>query len=216
MSQHAQHSARSAPPRLAVFASGGGRTFVNLHKAITSGTLRAEIAVLVASSDCPAVARAGERGVPVEVLPGAIAPADLARLIHTHHPDYLVLAGYLKKLAIPAGFEGRVVNIHPALLPRHGGKGMFGHHVHAAVLAAGDAESGCTVHLCDSSYDTGRAILQLRCPVLAGDTPESLAARVFELECQAYPRALQMLFDRELGPMTPRPTGSAPSGREPA
>lgn len=209
MAQHARHTAHSVPPRLAVFASGGGRTFVNLHNAIKAGTLRAEIAVLIASSDCPAVARADERGIPAEVLPGVIAPADLARVIQTHRPDYLVLAGYLKKLAIPAGFEGRVVNIHPALLPRHGGKGMFGHHVHAAVLAAGDAESGCTVHLCDSGYDTGQTILQLRCPVLPGDTAESLAARVFELECQAYPRALQMLFEREPGPTSPRPTNSA-------
>src|SRR5690606_6846153 len=90
-----------------------------------------------------------------------------------------------------------VVNIHPALLPRHGGPGMYGDRVHAAVLAAGDPESGCTVHLADGVYDAGPIVLQKRCEVLPDDTPESLAARVFELELEAYPEALRVLFERE-------------------
>ncbi|MEY4833744.1 MAG: phosphoribosylglycinamide formyltransferase, partial [Planctomycetota bacterium] len=82
---------------------------------------------------------------------------------------------------------------HPALLPRHGGHGMYGHHVHTAVLAAGDAESGCTVHLVDDEYDHGRTIVQRCCPVLPGDTPDALAARVFEQECLAYPEAIRIV-----------------------
>ncbi|MDX2132258.1 MAG: phosphoribosylglycinamide formyltransferase [Planctomycetota bacterium] len=190
----------NAPPRLAVFASGGGRTFGNLHDRIRAGALRAEIVVLVASSHCGALAKASERGVPSEVHPGEIPADRLASILAPYRPDYLVLAGYLKKLHIPRGFEGRVVNIHPALLPRHGGPGMYGRRVHEAVLAAGDTESGCTVHLCDDEYDRGEIIVQRRCPVLADDTPDTLAARVFAEECEAYPAALTMLFENRRPP----------------
>ena len=93
---------------------------------------------------------------------------------------------------IPEDFTGRVLNIHPSLLPKYGGKGMHGRHVHAAVIAAGDSESGCTVHVADNTYDTGPVILQRRCPVLADDTPETLGERVFEQECLAYPEAIRM------------------------
>ncbi|MFN6192696.1 MAG: formyltransferase family protein, partial [Planctomycetota bacterium] len=106
--------------------------------------------------------------------------------------DLVVLAGYLRLLPIESDFAGRVLNIHPSLLPRHGGKGMHGERVHAAVLAAGDAESGCTVHLCDERYDEGRILVQARVPVLPGDEPARLAARVFQAECEAYPAGIAM------------------------
>ena len=109
--------------------------------------------------------------------------------------DLVVLAGYLKKIEIPPGFDRRVLNIHPALLPRHGGKGLYGHFVHEAVLAAKEPESGCTVHYCDSQYDTGPIILQRRCPVLPGDTPETLARRVFDEECLALPEATRRVIE---------------------
>jgi phosphoribosylglycinamide formyltransferase-1 len=123
-----------------------------------------------------------------------------------------VLAGYLKLVNIPPGYERRVVNIHPALLPGFGGAGMYGHRVHEAVLASGDGESGCTVHFCDEVFDRGPIILQKRCPVLPGDTPDMLAARVFDLECRAYPEALQLLFSRVV-PVGARPAEGAPVER---
>ncbi len=120
---------------------------------------------------------------------------EIAEILSRHAIDYVVFAGYLKLLPIPPAYRGRVVNIHPALLPTFGGPGMHGRHVHEAVLAAGEKESGCTVHFCDDRYDTGAIILQRRCPVLAGDSPETLAARVFEEEKLAYPRAIRMLIE---------------------
>jgi phosphoribosylglycinamide formyltransferase-1 len=105
----------------------------------------------------------------------------------------VALAGWLSLLDIPDDFAHRVVNIHPALLPAFGGQGMWGHHVHEAVLAAGCKVTGCTVHYCDQTYDTGPIIAQRTCPVLEDDTPDTLAARVFEEECIAYPQALQWI-----------------------
>lgn len=124
-------------------------------------------------------------------------PKDVQRvesLLAEYRIDWVVLAGYLHLLPIPAAYAGRAVNIHPALLPDFGGHGMYGHKVHEAVLKAGKDLSGCTVHLCDDQYDRGKILLQLTCPVLPGDTPETLADRVFVQECKAYPMALQRLI----------------------
>jgi phosphoribosylglycinamide formyltransferase 1 len=186
---------RSAQPaRLAVLLSGGGRTLTNLLDEIEAGRLGAEVALVIASRECPGVQRARDRGLAVEVVPGIIPAADLQHRLARGRIAWVVLAGYLKYVNIPAAYAGRIVNIHPALLPRHGGHGMHGHHVHEAVLASGDTESGCTVHLVDDRYDAGPIILQRRCAVLPGDTPDTLAARVFEQECIAYPDALRKLF----------------------
>lgn len=174
--------------------SGGGRTLLNLLKHIDAGTLRATVALVIASSECVGAQRARDAGLAVVVEPGRIGRERLGELLRAHGVEWVVLAGYLKLIDIPPGFEGRVVNIHPALLPKHGGPGMYGHRVHEAVLKAGDRESGCTVHLCDARYDTGPIVLQKRVPVLAGDTADDLAKRVFEAECEAYPEALGMLF----------------------
>lgn len=184
-------------PRIAVMLSGSGRTMVNLAETIARGELAAEIGLVIASRECPGAARARERGFDVRVIPGDVPRERLGELLHRERIQWLVLAGYVRRVAIPPGFEGRVVNIHPALLPRFGGRGMYGHHVHEAVLRAGDTESGCTVHLCDEAYDRGPIVLQRRCPVLPGDTPETLAARVFALECEAYPEALRRLLGGE-------------------
>ncbi|MCU0334242.1 MAG: phosphoribosylglycinamide formyltransferase [Chitinophagaceae bacterium] len=107
--------------------------------------------------------------------------------------QYIVLAGFLWKVPpkLIAAYPGKIVNIHPALLPKHGGKGMYGQHVHAAVLAAGDADSGITIHLVDEHYDHGAHLLQARCPVLPGDTPGTLAARIQQLEHQHYPEVVE-------------------------
>jgi formyltetrahydrofolate-dependent phosphoribosylglycinamide formyltransferase len=190
--------AATSPPRLAILLSGSGRTLLNIHDHILSGDLPAEIALVIASRPCAGAERAAECGLQVRVIQGDIPLEALTHLFHEHAIDWVVLAGYLRKLPIAAGFEGRVVNIHPALLPRYGGPGMYAERVHAAVLASGDAESGCTVHLAGADYDTGPIILQKRCPVLPGDTPATLAARVFELETQAYPEALKLLIARSV------------------
>ncbi len=106
--------------------------------------------------------------------------------------DYVICAGFLKRLAIPARYSERVVNIHPSLIPSFCGTGMYGHHVHEAVLVAGAKLSGCTVHFVDDHYDHGPIIAQRAVPVLAGDTPTSLAARVFAQECELYPHGNQL------------------------
>jgi phosphoribosylglycinamide formyltransferase 1 len=107
--------------------------------------------------------------------------------------EMVCLGGWLSLLRIPEQWIGRVLNIHPALLPKFGGKGMWGHHVHEAVLAAGEKTSGCTVHFVNNEYDAGPIILQRTCPVLADDTPDTLAARVFEEEKRAYPDAIDLV-----------------------
>jgi len=182
------------PARLAVLLSGSGRTLVNLQERIEAGELHAEIALVVASRECLGAERARERGLPTVVIDPKSGQSELARLLREHDAEWIVLAGYLSLLPIPSGFEGRVVNIHPALLPKFGGPGMYGERVHRAVLESGETESGCTVHLCDGAYDTGPIVLRRTCPVEPGDTPETLAARVFELEKEAYPEALRTLI----------------------
>jgi formyltetrahydrofolate-dependent phosphoribosylglycinamide formyltransferase len=179
--------------------SGSGRTLLNLIESIRGGRLPASIVVVIASRECLGAQRARAAGVPVQVLPGVIDPAQLADLLAQHRVDLVVLAGYLKLIRIPPAFEGRIVNIHPALLPAFGGPGMYGDRVHEAVLRAGATASGCTVHLIDDHYDRGRILLQKSCPVLPGDTAHTLADRVFALECLAYPEALAALIAERSG-----------------
>lgn len=182
------------PARLAVLLSGSGRTLLNLADQIAAGRLEAQIPLVIASRECLGAERARALGIPTEIIPGVIPAPVLEQKLRRSRIAWVVLAGYLKLVDIPASYAGRVVNIHPALLPRHGGPGMYGHHVHRAVLAAGDRESGCTVHLVDEQFDRGTTILQRRCPVLPNDTPETLAERVFEEERLAYPEALRRLL----------------------
>lgn len=179
--------------RLCVMISGSGRTLQNLVEATRDGRVDAEVVLVVASRECGGAGVARELGIPAKVMPGEIGADVLARLWGEFSIDVVALAGYLRKVHVPEAWRGRVVNIHPALLPEFGGQGMYGDRVHEAVIAAGKSESGCTVHLVDDRYDTGRILLQRRCPVYAGDTPAALAARVFEQECHAYPEALQQL-----------------------
>jgi len=110
-----------------------------------------------------------------------------------YEADLVCLAGYMSLLEISEGFHNRVINIHPALLPAFGGKGMYGLSVHQAVLQAECKVSGCSVHFCDQTYDTGPIIVQRTCPVLEDDTPETLAKRVYEQECLAYPEAIRLI-----------------------
>lgn len=189
----------SRPARLAAMISGGGRTLVNLLDRIDAGELAATVPLVIASRACAGVERAKGRVPEVVMMPGRIPAAELEQVLALRRIDWVVLAGYLQLVNIPGAYRGRVVNIHPSLLPKHGGPGMHGHHVHEAVLAAGETETGCTVHFADDTFDTGAVILQKRCPVLAGDTPQSLAERVFGLELEALPEALKGLIAREAG-----------------
>jgi len=187
--------AARAPVRIGVLIGGGGRTLANLVERIRAGTLNAEVAVVIArKADLPGVRRARELGLAVEVIDrevnGCSIDDRITAALLQHRVDLVVLAGYLKPLRVDPPFVGRVMNIHPALLPAFGGKGMYGLHVHKAVLASGSGESGCTVHFVDEVYDNGPIIVQERCEVRKDDTPESLAARVFALECEAYPKAI--------------------------
>jgi phosphoribosylglycinamide formyltransferase-1 len=191
---------QARPPRLAVALSGGGTTLINLHRRIADGQLHAEIACVIASNDhCKGIQRAQDLRLPdgsIHVLPRksyadkhafSAAVFDACRSARV---DLLILAGFLSLLVIPEDFADRVLNIHPSLLPKFGGKGMHGMHVHQAVIEAGESVTGCTVHVADNTYDTGPIVLQKTCPVLSSDTLEALARRVFELECDAYPDAI--------------------------
>lgn len=175
-------------PRLGVLLSGSGRTLQNLVDRIADGRLRAEVACVISDrEDALGLQRARKAGIP------AFCERDRDRIydvLRRHGVELVCLCGYLRLLPIAEDFAGRVMNIHPALLPKYGGKGFYGDRVHRAVLEAGETESGCTVHLCDEIYDHGPVLVQRRVPVLRSDTVETLAARVFEAECEAYPEAI--------------------------
>jgi len=189
-----------SPTRLAVLLSGSGRTLDNLLAQIDQGQLDATVPVVIASKECLGAQKARDAGIETHVHQGRLDSRWLDSICDKHDIDLVMLAGYLKLVPISDRVRHRVINIHPALLPSFGGKGMHGHHVHEAVIEAAQRgevrESGCTVHFADEQYDTGSVIVQLRCPVHADDSPDQLAARVFELECKAYPQALKLLIER--------------------
>lgn len=189
----------SSPINIAVFFSGGGTTFQNLNDLYVAGALNAKPVVVIASRPgIKGIERAQNAGVPVHIVvrkefDSIEAFSDrIFSICKDAKVDLVCLGGWLQLLRLPDEWLGRVMNIHPSLLPDFGGKGMFGHHVHEAVLKAGRTFSGCTVHFVDNTYDTGEHILQRTCPVLPGDTPDTLAARVFEEEKKAYPQAIEM------------------------
>ncbi len=187
------------PIRLGVMISGSGRTLVNLLSEIAAGRLAAEVAVVISSlTQVKGVQRARDAGLPLEILrvkdhpDPAVYGESIAAVLERHGVELAVQAGWTAYWRIPDRWLGRVLNIHPALLPKYGGKGFFGRHVHEAVLAAGDRESGCTVHFANNEYDAGPIILQRRVPVLPGDSADTLASRVFQQECIAYPQAIRL------------------------
>ncbi|MEM1115493.1 MAG: phosphoribosylglycinamide formyltransferase [Bacteroidota bacterium] len=193
--------------RLAFFASGGGSNIGAILDAIDAGRLGAEPVLVV--TDRPGIGsidRARARGIPVAVLPpsdigseAAFAHA-LLEVLRAHRAEAVALAGYLKKVpeAVVRAFEGRMLNVHPSLLPAFGGPGMYGRRVHEAVLAHGCRVSGVTVHLVDAGYDTGPIVAQACVPVEPGDTPATLAARVLAAEHRIYPQALALLASGRL------------------
>jgi phosphoribosylglycinamide formyltransferase-1 len=188
--------------RLAVLLSGSGRTLDNLLEQIAAGRLAAAVVTVVSSrADVRGVRIAERAGVPVTVLPPAGRPIAawsdaIFAACRAARAELVVMAGFLHLVRIPADFADRVINIHPSLLPAFGGRGFHGMHVHRAVLDRGCTVSGCTVHLVDDEYDHGRILHQKTVPVLPDDTPESLAARVFAAECQAFPEAIARIADQ--------------------
>jgi phosphoribosylglycinamide formyltransferase-1 len=181
--------------RLGILLSGSGSTYENLHDHIRAGDLPAEICVVVASkAGLGGIARAERLGHPVVV---AARPEAVTAALRAHAAEWVAMCGWLKFWDPPADFVGKTLNVHPSLLPRHGGPGMYGCKVHAAVLAAGDAESGCTVHLVSGAYDSGPILGQQRVPVEPGDTPESLQARVQAAERELFPRMLARLLSTD-------------------
>jgi formyltetrahydrofolate-dependent phosphoribosylglycinamide formyltransferase len=177
------------PTRLAVCVSGRGSNLVALLDALTGSPDAEVVLVLSNRADAPALARARERGIDAESLRTPADAGEWISYLRGAEVDLVVLAGYLKLVppAVIAAYRGRILNIHPALLPAFGGPGMYGHKVHEAVLKSGVAESGATVHLVDEVYDRGQILAQARVPVRPDDTPDSLAARVLEAEHRLLP-----------------------------
>jgi phosphoribosylglycinamide formyltransferase 1 len=187
---------------LGFLISGGGRTLQNFIELIEGGELDARLRVVISSNRrAQGLERAEAAGIPTAVIErrrfetGEAFSEAITAVLDQHPIDLVVLAGFLQLYLFPERFRGRVLNIHPALLPKFGGRGMYGHRVHEAVLAAGETESGCSVHVADHEYDHGPVILQKKVPVYPDDTPDTLAARVFEAELEAYPEAVRMFAE---------------------
>lgn len=188
------------PIQLAVLVSGSGTTLQNLIDEIVAGRLIAHVPLVIGSRpELVGLDRATKAGLSTAVVDRRTYPncADFSKrvfdLCAEVNADLICLAGWLCLLEVPEQFAGKIMNIHPALLPSFGGRGMYGRRVHEAVLNHGCKVSGCTVHFVDNTYDTGPIILQRICPVLDEDTPETLAHRVFEEEKVAYPEAIRLL-----------------------
>lgn len=182
---------------LAIFASGNGSNAQNIIEHFNKAEV-ARIKIIICNKpDAYVLHRASALGVPSIVLPreelAANEPSLLLSLLRKHNIDYIILAGYLLKIpaALVSAYPGRIINIHPALLPKFGGKGMYGMHVHKAVLEAGETVSGITIHLVDTLYDSGAHLFQATCPVLPDDTPDSLALRIHALEKEHFAEVVE-------------------------
>jgi formyltetrahydrofolate-dependent phosphoribosylglycinamide formyltransferase len=193
--------------QLGIFLSGTGSNFRAIRAATLDGRLDARIRLVISNkSEAPGLTFAAEHGIPTlfeskELRASADHAAILLDILHRHEVDFIALCGYM--LLVPSRivqtYTGRILNIHPALLPAFGGKGMYGHHVHEAVIRSGTKFSGATVHLVDEEYDRGPIVMQDIVPIDDGDTPESLAAKVLRVEHRIYPNALQMFASGRIG-----------------
>ncbi|WP_243383215.1 phosphoribosylglycinamide formyltransferase [Geothrix alkalitolerans] len=194
------------PPvkRIALFISGTGGNALNLLRACQEGRVPAvPVLGLASTAKAGGIPRLEAEGLPTVSVVRKDFDSDEAfsdacyLAAEAAGAEVICLCGWLKKLTVPRRWEGRILNIHPGLLPRFGGPGMYGMHVHRAVLEAREAESGATVHLVDAEYDHGRILDQMRVPVLPGDTPEDLQRRVYAAEMELYPKALRAYLAEE-------------------
>ena len=188
------------PLPVAVLISGSGRTLKNINNRVAAGKLDVEVRLVVAStSKATGIQFAADADAPGRVLLRKDFDSDesysdaIFSACREAGAELVVLAGWLKLLVVPDDYHNRVVNIHPGLIPSFCGKGFYGHHVHQAAVDYGVKLSGCTVHFVDNEYDHGPVILQKAVPVSHEDTADSLAARVFEAECEAFPETLQLI-----------------------
>lgn len=182
---------------IAVFASGSGSNAENIIKHFNGGNV-AQVKLIICNK---ATAQVVERGKNLDIPTIVMSKEDLTsqkpslllETLHHHNIDTIILAGYLLKIPeiLTREYNGRMINVHPALLPKFGGKGMYGMNVHRAVIEAGEAESGITVHLVDAVYDNGKILFQATCPVIPTDTPESLAAKIHALEKEHFPAVIE-------------------------
>ena len=203
-------SVRTKPLAIAAIVSGQGRgsNLGALIDGCATGKIGCRIAVVIGTrADAPALERARTSGVPVSVISPRKYEEDdsgygtaVLKVLYKYESELICLAGYMRKLpvAVVAEFAGRIMNIHPALLPFFGGKGMYGEHVHKAVLDSGMKVSGCTVHFVDEQYDTGPIVLQTAVPVEEEDTPATLGSRVLSEEHRAYVQAVQLFAEGRL------------------
>ncbi len=192
------------PLKLAVFASGRGSNFQSILDAVDRGELRLDIVLCLSDREgAGALERAEQHGVPTVVIhprsfeSEAAYTAAMIRALEAHAVNFIALAGYMKKIpgAITSTYRGRMVNVHPALLPAFGGQGMYGRRIHEAVIQYGVHWTGATVHVVDEEYDTGPVVLQEPVPVMPGDTADDVAARVLEVEHRIYPAALRLFAE---------------------
>jgi phosphoribosylglycinamide formyltransferase-1 len=186
-------------PRLVVLISAGGTTLQNFIDRIRDGRLDASIVEVISSNpDVYGLERARQAELPTTVITRKASGSSEQFSQHVFErcraaqADLVCMAGFLQFLPIPFDFMHKVMNIHPSLIPAFCGKGFYGHHVHEAVLASGVKLTGCTVHFADNEYDHGPIILQKAVPVHEDDTPDTLMARVYEQECEAYPEAIRL------------------------
>lgn len=178
--------------KIAVLLSGNGGTLQNILDHISAGKLNAKVTLVISNkANAYGLERARQAGIYTVIENNDV-------FTHCKEIDLVCLAGFLKLIKIPENFRGRVMNIHPSLIPSFCGKGYYGHHVHKAVLECGVKITGCTVHFADNEYDHGPIILQRTVGVLDEDTPETLAARVFTEECMAYPEAIRLFANKDL------------------
>ena len=193
------------PLRLAVLLSGGGSTLQNILGEIDAGRLSAEVVVVVSSRPAAGgLQRAERRGIPTHVVERKSHPDTDAfsramdETLAPYEPELVCLAGFMSLWRFDPRWDGRVLNIHPALIPAFCGKGFYGHHVHEAVIERGAKVSGATLHFADREYDHGPIILQRAVPVMEDDTPETLAERVHRVEDELYPEAIQLFAEGRL------------------
>ncbi len=186
---------------LAIFASGTGSNARRIIEYFMQSPVAQVRLLLCNKPDAPVLGIAEALGVPTLLLDRAAfyQPGNVAQLLATRSIDFIALAGFLWLLpsCLVQAFEGRIVNIHPALLPRFSGKGMYGMHVHQAVKAAGENQTGITIHYVNERYDEGQIIFQASCPIAPEDTPDTIAQKVHALEYQHYPQVLEQLLRKK-------------------
>ena len=191
--------------RLAVFVSGKGTNLLNIIKRNKEGFLRSEISLVVSNHECEAIEKSRSAGIRTKILdPRSLENETefgnlLLEVLRKNQIEFIVLAGFLKMIpeVVVKAFQNKIINVHPALLPSFGGKGMYGMKVHQSVIDYGCKVSGATVHLVDSEYDRGPVVLQRCVPISDDDTPETLASKIHQLEYELLPEAIR-LFEENL------------------